>query len=133
MSCPKGCKIFPQYDTTGHVFRGFLWTLKMRYKIPTVPHFPQMRAKKFSLFLAEHVWVSSYPLFQHLLYLDDTIRRGRWCERLVKWIQTYLDVLSKEERKFLRTHLRENEEPWGFLYLLFKVHKNPLKTRPVVL
>ena len=41
-------------------------------------------------------------------------------------------MLSKEERKFLRTHLRQNEGPWGFLYLLFKVHKNPLKTRPVV-
>ena len=52
---------------------------------------------------------------------------------LEKWIRTYLDMLSKEERKFLRTHLRENEEPWGFLYLLFKVQKNPLKTRPVVL
>ena len=51
---------------------------------------------------------------------------------LEKWIRTYLDVLSKEERNFLRTHLRQNEEPWGFLYLLFKVHKNPLKTRPVV-
>ena len=46
---------------------------------------------------------------------------------LEKWIRTYLDLLSKRERKFLRTHLRENEEPWGFLYLLFKVHKNPLK------
>ena len=51
---------------------------------------------------------------------------------LEKWIRTYPDVLSKEERKFLRTHLRLNEEPRGFLYLLFKVYKNPLKTRPVV-
>ena len=51
---------------------------------------------------------------------------------LEKWIRTHLDVLSKEERKYLRTHLRQNEEPWGFLYLTFKVHKNPLKTRPVV-
>ena len=51
---------------------------------------------------------------------------------LEKWIQTYLDMLSKEERKCLRTHLRQNEEPWGFLYLLFNVHKNPLKTQPVV-
>ena len=51
---------------------------------------------------------------------------------LEKWIRTYLDVIRKEERKFLCTHLRLNEEPWGFLYLIFKVHKNPLKTSPVV-
>ena len=48
---------------------------------------------------------------------------------LEKWIKTYLDVLSKKEIKFLRTHLRLNEEQWGFLYLLFKVHNIPLKTR----
>ena len=51
---------------------------------------------------------------------------------LEKWIKTYLDVLSKKERKFLRTNLMSNEEPWGFLYLIFKVHQVPLKTRPVV-
>ena len=43
-----------------------------------------------------------------------------------------MDVLNKEERKFLRTNPRLNEEPWGFLYLLFRVHKVPLKTHPVV-
>ena len=51
---------------------------------------------------------------------------------LDKWIKTYMDVLRKEERKFLCTNLRLNEEPWGFLYLLFKVHKVPQKTRLVV-
>ena len=60
-------------------------------------------------------------------YRDTSVRK-----LLEKWIRTYLDVLSKEERKFLCTYLRLNEELWGFLYLLFKVHKNPLKTRPVV-
>ena len=49
---------------------------------------------------------------------------------LEKWIKTYLDVLRTEERKFLRTNLRLNKEPWGFLYLLFKVHKVPLKNTP---
>ena len=52
---------------------------------------------------------------------------------LDKWIKTYLYVLNKEEKKCLRTNLRSNEEPWGFLYQIFKVQKVPLKTRPVVL
>ena len=60
-----------------------------------------------------------------------------YCATLVqkfldKWIKSYLDVLNKEERKFLRTNLRLNKETWGFLYLLFKVRKVPLKTRMVV-
>ena len=53
-------------------------------------------------------------------------------KQLDMWIENYLDVLSKKEQKFLRTNLKLNEEPLGFLYLLFKVHKVPLKTRPVV-
>ena len=36
---------------------------------------------------------------------------------------------SKEKRKFLRTNLRLNKEPWGVFYLLFKVRKVLLKTR----
>ena len=51
---------------------------------------------------------------------------------LEKRIKTYLDMLSKEERNCFCTNLRSKEEPWGFLHLLFKVHKIPLKTRTVV-
>ena len=62
---------------------------------------------------------------------------AEYCATLVqklleKCINTYLDVLSKKERKFLRMNLRSKEEPWGFLYLLFKLYNIPLKTRPVV-
>ena len=60
-------------------------------------------------------------------YLATSVRK-----LLKKWIRIYLDVLRKEERTFLCTHLRLNEEPWGFLYLLFNVHTIPLKTHPVV-
>ena len=62
---------------------------------------------------------------------------AEYCATLVqklleKWMKSYLDVLSKEERKFLCTNLRSNEERWGFLYLLFKFHTVLLKTRSVV-
>ena len=40
--------------------------------------------------------------------------------------------MSKEEQKFLCTNLNSDEEPWGFLYLLFNVSKVPLKTLPVM-
>ena len=52
---------------------------------------------------------------------------------LEKCIKTYLDVLNKEERKFLCKNIRSKEELWVFLYLVFKVHTFALKTRPVVL
>ena len=59
--------------------------------------------------------------------------RSTLVQRLLeKWIKTYLDVLSKEDRKFICMNLRLKGEPWDSLYLLFKVHKIPLKTRPVV-
>ena len=71
--------------------------------------------------------------YQSLTPAAASYRATKVQKMLEKWIRNYLHVLSKEERKFLCTHLRENEDLWGFLYLLFKVHKNPLKTQPVVL
>ena len=51
---------------------------------------------------------------------------------LEKWIKTYLDILIKEERKLLRTNLRLNEDPWVFLYILFKLNKVSLKTQLIL-
>ena len=70
--------------------------------------------------------------YQHLRPVATAYHATSVKKLLGKWIRTYLDVLSKEERNFLCTNLRLNEDPWGFLYLLFKVHKIPIKTRPVV-
>ena len=53
--------------------------------------------------------------YQRLRPLDEADRATSIQKLLEKWIRTHLDVISKEERKFLRTHLRLNEEPWGFL------------------
>ena len=50
-------------------------------------------------------------------YCDTSVQK-----LLNKWIKTYLEVLSKEERKFLCTELRLHEDTRGFLCLLLKVH-----------
>ena len=65
--------------------------------------------------------------YQHLTPAAASYHAIKVKQMIEKSIRTYLDVISKEERKFLRTHLKENEEPWGFLYLLLKVDKKPLK------
>ena len=68
--------------------------------------------------------------YQRLISAAAAYRATSVRKFLEKLIKRFLDVLSKEERKFLRMDLRSNKEPWGFLYLLFKVHKVPLKTCP---
>ena len=52
--------------------------------------------------------------YQRLTPAAASYRAIKVQKMLEKWIRTYLDVLSKEERNFLCMHLRENEEPWDF-------------------
>ena len=54
-------------------------------------------------------------------------------ETAIRVDKTYLDVMNKQEHILLCTKLRSNKDPRGFLHLIFKVHKVPLKKHPVVL
>ena len=49
--------------------------------------------------------------YQHLIPAAAAYHPTSVQKLLEKWIKTYLDVLSKEERKLLCTNLRSNEEP----------------------
>ena len=50
---------------------------------------------------------------------------------ITSWISRHGQSISKSLKTFLRHHLKENAEPFGYFYLLYKIHKNPMKTRPV--
>ena len=47
------------------------------------------------------------------------------------WISKYNHSIPKNVKAFLRHHLKENVNPFGYFYLLYKIHKKPMKTRPV--
>ena len=53
-------------------------------------------------------------------------------KKVNKFLYKHRNNLSGEEKKYIRKHTKDCENPFPQLYLLMKVHKTPLKTRPVV-
>ena len=56
--------------------------------------------------------IGNAQTYQHLSPAAAAYRANLVRKLLEKWIKTYLDVLSNKERKFLRTNLSSNKEPW---------------------
>ncbi|MEM7040544.1 MAG: hypothetical protein AAF570_26510, partial [Bacteroidota bacterium] len=51
---------------------------------------------------------------------------------LQKWLKLFKKSLTTNEKRFLNHHLANNKEPFATFYVTMKVHKTPLKTRPIV-
>ena len=53
-------------------------------------------------------------------------------EEIRAWICKYARALPNSVRAYLRSKLKETkDDPFGYFYLLYKLHKNPVSTRPV--
>ena len=53
-------------------------------------------------------------------------------DEISNWIDSYRGYLGIDAPRYLRKKLSETaDEPFGYFYLLYKLHKTPVKTRPV--
>lgn len=48
------------------------------------------------------------------------------------WMKRHKKILTRDEKRFLRHHIRNNVTPFATFYVTMKVQKTPLKTRPIV-
>jgi len=83
-------------------------------------------------------------LDEHLLDTDTYVQvseedaRQAICDLhkdIIVWTRKYsfTNVLSLDHRQYIQHHVRKNfKDPLGYLYLLVKLHKTPMSTRPVV-
>jgi hypothetical protein len=63
---------------------------------------------------------------------DVALESRRLKTLLNSWRSRFNDELSKQERKFLKTQQNLCIDPFPAFYLTMKVHKKPLKSRPIV-
>jgi hypothetical protein len=49
-----------------------------------------------------------------------------------EWLVLYGDVIGQSKVDYIASHLDKCRHPFPFFYQLYKIHKKPLKTRPVI-
>jgi hypothetical protein len=73
------------------------------------------------------------PLTYKYLTPDETdIAKHTLRNKFDLWFADFYKVLTKGERKFLKRHPTTCTDPFPYFYLTIKVHKIPVKTRPIV-
>lgn len=70
-------------------------------------------------------------IYSRLSRLEANAAAKRIKTEIAKWIKRWSHELEDTTKKFLRHHLKANKDPFGYFYLLYKIHKTPYKTRPV--
>lgn len=88
------------------------------------------RDRYIRMALDEHL--SDSVTYRHLSKTRAHRHMDQVKERLQLWMKKHNAVFSRAERKFLNRHMDTCQDPFPYFYLLVKVHKTPLATRPIV-
>ena len=82
------------------------------------------------LIIRDHL--SDSTTYSRLTGTEITLHARRIKLVLQKWLKTHRKSITLNEKRFIEHHLNHNEEPFAAFYATMKVHKSPLKTRPIV-
>ena len=64
--------------------------------------------------------------------MEAKMEEKRLRTQLKDWLKNNKPVLTKGERRNLKKQMEDTEECFPVFYLTLKVHKTPLKSRPIV-
>ena len=76
--------------------------------------------------------LSDRGTYRRLTPQSATLYEQRIRNQLTSWTKKWKKVTTKNEKRFLKHYYDRNESPFATFYATAKVHKSPLKTRPIV-
>ena len=88
------------------------------------------RDKYIRLAISDHL--SDGDTYQALTADEAAHRQVQNAKAFQAWLQSYRDFLLEDEFNYLHSYAQEVTDPFPYFYLTMKVHKKPLKTRPIV-
>ena len=90
-----------------------------------------LRTRYIQLGYTDHLDDST--TYKFLTPFEATMRIGQIRIVLQNWINKYAATVNSQCKKYMNRKLRDNTDPYSYLYLTMKVHKglDPLTTRPI--
>lgn len=76
--------------------------------------------------------LSDGTTYKRLTDADCDLYAYRMRKFIEQWLLKWKRELTRNEKRFLRHHLDHNVNPFAAFYITAKVHKTPLKSRPIV-